>query len=160
MQIPKCIIFRTTETFCKLLPFVPSSNVRLVIVTRRDYDSYDKIDSPGSTPHTNEEIEEVQAGREAALEHLALEQAGFLLWFADVHKIPKISDDGKSGGFSVMGWSFGSIGALALLGHPDVVPKESQQKLASYFRQLILYGMFFQLPIVVLRGLGLNVERL
>jgi hypothetical protein len=123
-----------------LLPLAPSSNIRLVNVTRRDYDSLDESDSPGSTPHTESEVEDFKAGREIALERTGLETAKFLLWFADTQKIPKISNDGKKGGISVMGWSLGIIGALSLLGHPDVIPKESQQKLALYFRQFIMYS--------------------
>jgi len=112
----------------------------LVIVTRRDYDSHDAVDSPGSTPHTDDELADVQAGRGIFLQRLGLEVANFLLWFAETHKIPTISDDGKSGGISVMGWSLGAVSPLALLGHPDVIPKESKQQLASYFRRVILYS--------------------
>jgi hypothetical protein len=131
-----------TETFSKLSPFVPFSNIRLVIVTRRDYDSHDELDSPGSTPHTDSELQDVQAGRSVFLERLGLEVASFLLWFADTNKIPKISDDGKSGGFSVMGWSLGAVSPLSVLGNPDMIPKESRPTLASYFRQSILYSTF------------------
>lgn len=42
-----------------------------------------------------------------------------------------------------MGWSFGGLGALSLLAHSDAIPAEARQKLASYFRQLILYSRFF-----------------
>jgi hypothetical protein len=144
LLFPRCsrLIWLETDTFNKLLPLVPSSNIRLVIITRRDYDSHDEFDSPGSTPHSDEELEDLHAGREIFLERLGLAVANFLLWFVDTHEIPKICDDGKLGGFSVMGWSLGGLGPLALLGHPDVVPKESQKKLASYFRQLIFYGAF------------------
>lgn len=53
-----------------------------------------------------------------------------------------------------MGWSMGVVGPLSLLAHPNVVPKESQQKLAQYFRQFILYGIL-SFPII-LRRLFLN----
>jgi hypothetical protein len=126
----------------------------LVLVTRRGYDSYDESDSPGSSPLTDNEIEDMKACREIVLERFSLEVASFLLWFADTQNIPKISDDGKSGGFSVMGWSMGIVGPLSLLAHPNIVPKESQQKLASYFRQFILYGILFF--AIILRRLVLN----
>jgi hypothetical protein len=113
-----------------------------VLVTRRDYDSHDAIDSPGSTPHTDDELEDIKAGRDIFLQRLALEVANFLIWFAETHKIPAISDDRKSGGISVMGWSIGTLSPMALLGHPHIILKESQQKLASYLRQVILYSAF------------------
>lgn len=113
----------------------------MITITRRDYDSHDEFESPGSTPHTNSELEDLRAGRDIFLKTLGLTLAKFLLWFIDTHNIPKIDNNGK-GGISVMGWSLGGIWPLALLGHPDVLPKDSQKKLASYFRQTILYGMF------------------
>jgi hypothetical protein len=114
----------------------------LVIVTRRDYGSHDIVDSPGSTPHTEDELEDIKAGRGIFLQRLGLEVANFLLWFAETHKVPMISDDKKSGGISVMGWSLGAVSPLALLGHPDVIPKESKQQLALYLRQALLYSAF------------------
>jgi len=99
----------------------------LVFVTRRDYGSHDVVDSPGSTPHTDDELEDIKAGRGIFLQRLGLEVANFLLWFAETHKIPMISDDRKSGGISVMGWSLGAV---------------SRQQLALYFRQGILYSAF------------------
>jgi hypothetical protein len=110
------------------LPLVSSSNIRLVIVTRGDYGIHD--------------IENIKAGRGIFLQRLGLEVANFLLWFAETHKVPMISDDKKSGGISVMGWSLGAVSPLALLGHPDVISKESKQQLALYLRQALLYSAF------------------
>jgi hypothetical protein len=125
----------------KNIAFRPS-NILLVLITRRDYDSHDAVNSPGSTPYTNDDLEDIKAGRHIFLQRLALEVANFLIWFAETHKIPTISDDRRSGGISVMGWSIGTLGPMALLGHPHVIPKDSQQKLASYLRQVILYSAF------------------
>jgi len=119
----------------------------LVIITRRDY-GHDGFDSPGSTPHSDSELENIRAGREIFLERLGLTVANFLLWFIDTNKTPKISNNRKSGGISVLGWSLGGVNPLALLGHPDVLSKESQKKLASYFRQTILYGIFFLISLI------------
>jgi hypothetical protein len=76
------------------------------------------------------------------MERLGAEVAHPLIWFAETHKIPQISADGKSGGFSIMGWSMGTVTPMALLAYPDFVGKDTYAKLEPYFRQLILYGMF------------------
>jgi hypothetical protein len=68
-----------TDTFRKLLPLIPSSNIRLVIVTRRDYDSLDEIDSPGSTPFSDSDLEDIKAGRDIFLQRLGIELANFLV---------------------------------------------------------------------------------
>jgi len=119
----------TGNTFHKLLPLGAANNVRLVILNRRDY--------AGSTKYTDDNLKDLNAGDKSFMERLGLEVAHFLLWFADTHKIPKIS--GKSGGFAVMGWSMGNATAMAPLAYPDVIGKETYAKLDPYFRQLVLY---------------------
>ena len=122
------------DTFHKLLPFGAKDNIRLVIVNRRDYS--------GSTKYTNDNLKDLNEGKAAFMERLGAEVAYLLIWFAETHKILKISADGKSGGFSVMGWSIGTTTPMALLVYPDFVGKDTCAKLEPYFRQLILYGMF------------------
>ncbi|KDQ53356.1 hypothetical protein JAAARDRAFT_49830 [Jaapia argillacea MUCL 33604] len=121
----------TGDTFHKLLPFGAKDNVRLVILNRRDY--------AGSTKYSEEELADLNAGRKVFMERHALETANFLLWFVETEKVPKVSSDRKGGGFSVMGWSMGIATPLAILGHPEVIPKEMLSKLEPYFRQLILF---------------------
>lgn len=48
-----------------------------------------------------------------------------------------------------MGWSFGCVSLLALLGQTDVIPEESQKKLASYIRLSIFYGKVFLRSAIV-----------
>jgi hypothetical protein len=79
------------------------------------------------------------------MERLGAEVAHLLIWFAETHKVPKIGADGKTGGFSVMGWSMGNATPMAFLGYPEFVGKKAYAKLEPYFRQLILYGMFYRL---------------
>ena len=131
------------------MPFVPPSNIRLVTITRRDYNSHDEFNSPGSTPHSDDELEDLRAGGEIFLANLGLGVANFLLSFITTNKIPKSSSDGKSGGISLMGWSFGCVSLLALLGQTDVIPEESQKKLASYIRLSIFYGKVFLRSAIV-----------
>ncbi|KIM79173.1 hypothetical protein PILCRDRAFT_792298 [Piloderma croceum F 1598] len=121
----------TGHTFHKLLPFGAKDNIRLVIVNRRDY--------AGSTKYTDDDLKDLNEGKAAFMERLGAEVAHLLIWFAETHKISKISVDGKSGGFSVMGWSMGSATPMALLAYPDFVGKGTCAKLEPYFRQLILY---------------------
>jgi len=68
---------------------------------------------------------------------MGAEVAHLLIWFAETHKIPKISADRKSGGFSVMGWSSGVSNPMALFGCPEFVGKDTYMKLEPYFRQFI-----------------------
>ena len=123
-----------SDTFHKLLPLAALDNVRLVILNRRDY--------KGSTKYTDEELEDLNAGRASFMERLGLEVAYFLSWFARTYNIPHISADRTSGGLVVMGWSLGNATSIALLAYPEVIGKEAYQFLQPYFRQLILYGTF------------------
>jgi hypothetical protein len=109
-----------------------ASNIRLVVVNRRDY--------AGSTKYTDKDLKDLNAGDQSFMERLGLEVAYLLLWFAETHKVPKISADRKSGGFAVMGWSIGSATPLAVLAYPEVIGKEVYQKLEPYFRRLIFFG--------------------
>lgn len=142
-----CTVFVTSETFSlppdtfsKLLSFGAKDNVRLVVVNRRDY--------AGSTKYTDEDIRDLNEGRAAFMERLGAEVAHLLIWFAETHKIPKISVDHKTGGFSIMGWSFGNATTMALLGSPEYVGKEAYRKLEPYFRQLIMYGTFSAIELL------------
>ncbi|KZP26746.1 hypothetical protein FIBSPDRAFT_731663 [Athelia psychrophila] len=121
----------TGHTFHKLLPLGAKDNIRLVIVNRRDY--------PGSTPYTDDNLADLNAGKAVFMERLAAEVAHLLVWFSETHDIPKISADGKKGGFAVMGWSAGAATPLSTFAYPEVVGKEAYAKLEPYYRRLIIY---------------------
>jgi hypothetical protein len=106
--------------------------VRLVIVNRRDYS--------GSSKYTDDEINDLLAGRKSFMERLALQVTYFLQWFIRVHNTPCISSDRKSGGLVIMGWSLGNATSLSFLGHPDVVPQESYQELVPFLKRIIIFG--------------------
>lgn len=109
--------------------------VRLVLVNRREY--------AGSTGYTNEEIDDLKAGRRVWLERIAAEVAQFLKWFIKTFDIPPTYEDEggrKNGGLSVMGWSMGAVTALSILGQPDAISKDVYDHIEPYFRQVILYG--------------------
>jgi hypothetical protein len=75
------------------------------------------------------------------MEKLALEVTHFLLWFIQTYSIPRISNNGKSGGLAIMGWSIGSITSLTVLGQPEVIPETSYRTLEHYLREMILFGL-------------------
>jgi hypothetical protein len=131
----KQIFISNLDTFHKLLPFAAKDNVRLVIVNRRDY--------AGSTKYTDDNLKDLNEGKASFMERLGAEVGHLLVWFAQTHKIPKISADRKSGGLSLMGWSMGNATSMSLFGYPEFVGKDTYTKLGPYFRQLILYGMFY-----------------
>ena len=100
-------------------------------MNRRDY--------PGSTNYTDDNLKDLNEGNVSFMERLGAEVA-HLVWFAETQNIPKISADGKSGGFSVMGWSMGNATSMAVLGCPEFVGQAAYTRLEPYLRQLILYG--------------------
>ncbi|TFK73219.1 alpha/beta-hydrolase [Pluteus cervinus] len=118
-------------TFKKLIPLAPKSNVRLVLVNRRNY--------LGSTPCSPGDIENIIAGRKAVLEQMALDVAGLLNWFVNHNDIPRISEDGKFGGICILGWSMGIATVLSFFGQPGVVGDSTYTRLAPYIRKLVIY---------------------
>jgi pimeloyl-ACP methyl ester carboxylesterase len=131
----------TLDIFSKIVPFAAPDNIRLVLVNRRHYS--------GSTKFTDAEFQELKAGQKSFMERMGRQVANFLLWFAETYTIPQISSDRKTGGFALMGWSFGNVFTISVLGHPEAMPKDSYQKLEPYFRQLIMYGGLMSLFLLV-----------
>ena len=108
-----------------------SHNLRIVIITRREY--------KGSTPLFDWELDDLQHGRKAFLDRMGAQLAQFIQQFVQMETstIPKIGRDGKTGGIAVVGWSFGAIYALAMFSVPDLV---NQSFLKDYIKDLVLYG--------------------
>ncbi|KAF7378222.1 Aminodeoxychorismate synthase [Mycena sanguinolenta] len=111
-------------------------NVRTILCNRRDYH--------GSTPHTNDEIAELQSGNKAFQDRLALQTAWLLAHLIEHQHTPRPTGDGKKGGFVLMGWSYGAASALALLADPVAIPGELYQTIEPYLRSLVLYDPPFQ----------------
>ena len=84
------IIFHMTDMFHKLLPLTASDNIHQVILNCCDY--------KGSTKYTDLNLEDLNTGRSSFMERLDLgcKIAHFLSWFADMHKVPPITQDGTS----------------------------------------------------------------
>ena len=88
----KSVLDRIPGSFQRLLPLAAPSNVRLIIVNRRDYS--------GSSKYSDSDLESLNSGCESFMERLGLEIAQLLLWITATLKIPKISRDRRSGGKS------------------------------------------------------------
>lgn len=95
------MFFRVPATFDKVAGLAPKSNIRWVSISRRNY--------PGSSPYKQSELQRLQAGSECDRRDMLLsigtDVAKFYDLFTQKHSIPAISEDGKSGGLAILGWS-------------------------------------------------------
>lgn len=132
---------RSSDIFSKLVPFASQYRLRLIRVNQRDY--------PPSSLFTTSEIEEFTSTDKATQARSVLKRgveiANLLVYLIDTLKPPPISfkDDEKLGGISVLGWSMGAHLPIALLGTASTLPDQVQQRLQSYLRSTILFGMVF-----------------
>ncbi|KAJ7921915.1 hypothetical protein B0H13DRAFT_1604137 [Mycena leptocephala] len=118
------------------------NNLRVVIWSRRDY--------RGSTKYTDAELDDLRAGRKTFQDRLAIQLAWFLEHFIKHEKTPKLSVDRDSGGFILMGWSFGNATMLSLFSDPDVIPRTLYETVEPYMMSLILYGQSTNPPHLAL----------
>lgn len=127
---------RITATFKRILPLSSKHYLRLVVVNRRDY--------PGSSPYTNEELDNIKNGDPSAhmdfAKNRARELASFIRNFVEQNKIPRAAEDGKSGGVVLMAWSAGGYYALQILAFADAIDSETRAVIEPYFRSLIMFG--------------------
>ncbi|KAF8893775.1 hypothetical protein BD779DRAFT_1435527 [Infundibulicybe gibba] len=121
----------SSHIFCKLYSLVEQQNLRIVTVQRRDY--------PGSTPYTDEELDDLRNGRKSFLDRLGILLAHFLEYLIREHNVPKTSMDRSSGGFSILGWSMGTATAMSLLSDPTIIPRDTYLLLEQYVTNLVLY---------------------
>ncbi|KAJ7431521.1 Alpha/Beta hydrolase protein [Mycena galericulata] len=108
-----------------------ANNFRIVIWNRRDY--------RGSTKYTDEELEDLKAGRKIFQDRLMLQIASFFEHLIKHENTPKLSHDRKAGGFILMGWSFGNATTLALLSDPAVIPASLYDIIEPYLMSVVLY---------------------
>ncbi|KAJ7238346.1 Alpha/Beta hydrolase protein [Mycena haematopus] len=111
-------------------------NFRTILCNRRGY--------YGSTQYTDDEIAELHEGDKAFQDRLALQIARLLEYFIEHQHTPRPTDDGKKGGFILMGWSFGGASALALLSDPAAIPGQLYETIEPYLRSLVLYDPPFE----------------
>jgi pimeloyl-ACP methyl ester carboxylesterase len=123
-----------TATFIPLHDFAHKANLRVVAWNRRDY--------RGSTKYTDDELADLTAGRQVFQERLAFQLASFLEHFIKTKDTPILAPDRKTGGFLIMGWSFGNATALSLLSNPNAIPGPLYELIVPYVMGLVLYGLF------------------
>ncbi|KAK0484416.1 hypothetical protein IW261DRAFT_1456391, partial [Armillaria novae-zelandiae] len=127
----------TNQTFQKVMKVAPSNGARFVAIQRRPF--------PGSTPFTAEELHVIlnggssEADRDAQIAARGHEVASFVDAFIQKFKLPPLSDDGKTGGVALLGWSEGGAFPIAAVASSDTLPTHVQARLSSYVRSLIVY---------------------
>ncbi|KAJ6579492.1 hypothetical protein DFH09DRAFT_1445551 [Mycena vulgaris] len=125
------ILYTDSDGFVRLHEYAHSNNLRVILWNRRDY--------RGSTKYTNEELEDLREGRKVFQDRLAIQTASFLAHFIKHENTPKLTADRRSGGFILMGWSFGNATTLALLSDPAVIPDALYKTVEPYLMSFVLY---------------------
>lgn len=125
----------TNLVFERLLEIAPSRGVRVVAINRRPF--------PGSTPFTQDEVNVTITGgdeeRDAQMEARGHEIGTFIATFIQRFSLPPPSDDKKTGGVCLLGWSVGALFQLAAIATADTLPEAARSVLSSHIRSLILY---------------------
>ncbi|KAJ7630237.1 Alpha/Beta hydrolase protein [Roridomyces roridus] len=117
--------------FSPLHSLVHQHNIRLILPNRRGYS--------GSTPFTESEVADMQAGKKEVQERLALETAWFLKYLVENQATPRVSEDRRSGGIVLVGWSLANATTLSILAHPEVVKGEVYDAVEPYLRTVVAY---------------------
>ncbi|KAF8901870.1 Alpha/Beta hydrolase protein [Gymnopilus junonius] len=137
----------TNLIFQKLQSVAFDNGFRFVAVNRRSY--------AGSTPFSPEEtkviVDDAPLLEERAnfIQARGHELALFIALFAQKFELPPLSDDGKTGGSTVYGWSMGSQLAVLMLASVPTLPPTVRSSLASHLRSLVIYDAapyFFGFP--------------
>ncbi|KAF4600219.1 hypothetical protein EYR40_007331 [Pleurotus pulmonarius] len=113
------------STFERLHPMAASHNLRTVALNRTEY--------PGSSKYTEAELEELRGGNPRFLERTAVRIAFFIAAYIQEAGVP------EEGGVVVVGWSIGTVSAMAPFSFPEVLPLETYDLLNRYVKRLVLY---------------------
>lgn len=112
------------QTFERLHPLAASHNLRTVALNRTEY--------PGSARYTDTEMEELRHGDTKFLKRTAVRIAFFIAAYIQETGIP------EEGGVVVVGWSIGTVSAMAPFSFPEAVPLETYDLLDRYVKRLVL----------------------
>ncbi|KAF7302894.1 AB hydrolase-1 domain-containing protein [Mycena kentingensis (nom. inval.)] len=116
-----------SATFDRLHQHAHNYNLRTIFVNRRDY--------RGSTPYSDEEMEDLNTGKEGAYEGVGLEVAQILEQLVDVGAQRML----------VMAWSSGSTLLVSFLGNPDAIPSALNAKLQPRIEGFVIYDAVYQM---------------
>jgi len=122
--------------FEKLLPLAHAHNLRIVSVNRRGY--------PPSSGFQEDELKGIGRGKgikevEAFCRAQGTEIATFLVKFATEQGIPLVDPNRPAGGIVLIGWSLGTIHALAALAYADELPEDTLSTLQKYLHIVIAH---------------------
>jgi len=126
------VIYEKVQSVASAKPF------RFVAINRRPF--------AGSTPFNAEEInliinvDDDAEKRASFMEARGHEFGSFIDIFTQKFGLPPISDDGKTGGSIVLGWSMGSLFAAATVAHAPTLPVDVRSRIAQHVRALVVYG--------------------
>jgi predicted alpha/beta-fold hydrolase len=90
--------------FQPMINCAQSKNFRVINWNRRHYH--------GTTPYSEEELDDLRNGRKVFFDKHAAQLAWFLEYLVKVEQVPKPDTEAKTGGIVVMGWSFGNTTTL------------------------------------------------
>lgn len=107
----------------------------MICLSRREYQ--------GSSPFTNEDLKIINEGSEEERANFLQEQGVLMALFVD--GIIQTLSLPKASGLSIIGWSMGNTFTLALRACIGDLPADTKERLRSYTRSFILWGMIFLL---------------
>lgn len=132
--------------FERMLPVASNKGARFVALNRRHY--------PGSTEYRSGELNIVVSGgteeeKDAELQARGIEIATFIDNFIQINDLPPISEDRKTGGIILLGWSLGSVTAFATIASAGALPSDTRARLGARIRSIIVYGDRYSFPLLV-----------
>ncbi|TFK25401.1 hypothetical protein FA15DRAFT_590555 [Coprinopsis marcescibilis] len=127
------IIF-TALVFRRVMEIAAEANLRIVSLNRRDY--------PGSTPLSPSDLGFIVNGTDSQkaqyLRDRGLEILQFMDVFIQTNLLPPISEDEKTGGSALLGWSLGNSFTLPGIARASELGAETTTRLSHHLRSLIL----------------------
>ncbi|CCM05002.1 uncharacterized protein FIBRA_07201 [Fibroporia radiculosa] len=125
----------SAHVFQNIIRLAPKYGIRIVAINRRDY--------PGSSPLSPEDNTIQSDGsddqKSTFLRTRSIEFGTFISHFVNQHNLPPVSEDGKTGGIALLGWSLGIAFVHAIISSLDSFPAEIQSQFRGHLRAAILH---------------------
>ncbi|KAF8992675.1 hypothetical protein BDQ17DRAFT_1253724 [Cyathus striatus] len=119
------------NTFRRLHSFASASNIRFIVMTRKDY--------RGSSPYTDEELNDLNNGFPIFFDRIAVVVANFIRYVIKTLDIPKVTSGNRGGGVSLLGWSIGVASILPLFSGCTAIGGKLYNELKDYVKDIILH---------------------